>query len=239
MKMRRWLCGVPVLAQMTVTSSRSAAQPAMRAFKGTLTSAPNVLEIILLAAVVACAVVAWVMKGRQRSAKPFVLLAVCALVVLGGVRFSRARAAAQRAAQAVSCQINMTELARAMALYESDKEEYPPSLADLYPDYADFERAFVCPSDKNPVDIGNGLRCSYVYLGAATGSASSNTVILYEAAGNHARGRNCVYKDGSSRCLSEEEFRRALAHGLADFKERWESFTPEQQRAIEQFCAEP
>ncbi len=110
-------------------------------------------------------------------------------VVAAGVALPaimQARDAARRA----RCTSNLRQIVTALKMYDGDNGgKFPARLENLLPDYLADESALRCPSSGKP----------YAYVSGLRGSDPSHLVVVYEPAGNHMRGANAAYLNGTAR----------------------------------------
>ena len=145
---------------------------------------------------------------------------------------------ARAQAQKTMCISNLKQLSFGLMVYRQDRDgELPASLAELYPDYLDDADVLVCPADRNPMDIGKGLKSSYYYVGKISAwRAGPMVIVAYDKRGNHRDGRNAAFVDGHVEFIPEADFRRRLQESLDMLKRRgWEGLTAEEQARIEAF----
>lgn len=111
-----------------------------------------------------------------------------------------------------ACRVNIFEIMHALATYQEPHHDlYPSSLADLFPKYLDYPDALVCPSTKKSPILGNGMTCSYRYLGPVLSmDAFPALFIVYDRPTNH-QGRNVGLFNGQIEFYKEAEFKQALA----------------------------
>ena len=123
-------------------------------------------------------------------------------------RMFHARSSARRAV----CKSNLKQLGLAIIMYSNDyNEHYPLKLADLFDQYITARKVFACPEDSNPVPIGNGIRCSYRYLGGLPITTDPQVMIAYERTANHRmKGRNALFYDGHVEWISETRLAERL-----------------------------
>ena len=66
------------------------------------------------------------------------------------------------------------------------------------------------------------------------------TILAYDKKGNHPGGRNALFYDSHVEFIPEEEFAARLQESLEwAKKQQWDKYTPERQKAIEAFYADP
>ena len=136
-----------------------------------------------------------------------------------------------------ACRGNLHDIGLGIILHRNDHGmEYTATLAELFPQYVEVARSFVCPGDKEPVTIGEGIKCSYWYAGKLLPGTPPNVIVAYDKAGNHEGGRNALFGDMHVEWVAEEAFQARLNEGLRLLKQKdWDKYTPEQQKAIEAF----
>jgi prepilin-type processing-associated H-X9-DG protein len=110
------------------------------------------------------------------------------------------------------CDRNLGEILKAIVSYKAaNNDKWPRSLADVVPKYLSDPKVLICPADKTPMTIKNGLPCSYRYIGNAPWSdIKTPWFILYDHAA-HDGGRNFVFFDGHTHHLYEQDFQKVLA----------------------------
>jgi len=147
----------------------------------------------------------------------------------------QARGAARRAA----CQSNIHGIGLALAMYTNEHGGYPGSLLDLMPEYVRAPRMLVCPSDGNPMTIGDGVPCSYYYVGTISPAVDPMTIILYEKRGSHEGGRNVLFADSHVEWIPEDTFQANMEESLRLVKEKnWDGYSDERKAEIEAFYAQ-
>jgi len=173
--------------------------------------------------------------GSMRSSVGLIGPNVTTSGILAGMlmpALTRARGEARKAA----CMANLHSIGLGIMLYVNDHDEWPQSLADLFPDYVEADDAFLCPRDQSPMDIGAGLRSSYHYVGRLSQLTSLRVIIICDKRGNHPGGRNALFVDGHVEWIPEGRLRERLAESLRLVKEvGWDEYSPERQGAIEAF----
>jgi len=140
-------------------------------------------------------------------------------ILAGMVMPALARARGQ--ARSAVCRNNLQQIGMALVAYRADhKGRLPASLADLFPEYvAGAAQIFKCPSDRAPMRIKKGLRCSYRYIGnVPRGDARPDLIIAYDHR-PHRRMRNALHLDGHVNGYTERMLRKRLAEQYARFKE--------------------
>ena len=145
---------------------------------------------------------------------------------------------AREKARQTESRSNMRQIGLGMSMYCTDFDElYPEKIEDLYDEYISAAQIFVNPSDKNPMTIGKGLKCSYVYVGRLSKSTEAMVIVLYDKRGNHKDGRNVLFYDGGVEWVPEQLFRQQLQESFDLVKQDrgWKQFSAERRRAIEQF----
>ena len=119
------------------------------------------------------------------------------------------------AATAAVCKSNVKQIGVLIRMYSKDFDgQYPKKLEDLHDRHVTVKRALVCPSDRNPRQIGKGLMCSYRYIGQIarlSALTARKVIILYDRAENHERrGRNALFYDGHAEWIREAAVGRRL-----------------------------
>jgi beta-lactamase regulating signal transducer with metallopeptidase domain len=118
------------------------------------------------------------------------------------------------------CDRNLGLIVKGIVTYQGqNNDNLPSSLADLVPKYLDDPKVLICPADKAPMKIKNGLLCSYRYIGNKLNwrDAGPGTIIAYDHA-EHDGGRNVACLDGHTGHIFEEDFKKHLAQLYEQFK---------------------
>ena len=99
-------------------------------------------------------------------------------------------------ANVIKCSNNVRMISLALHMYALDHgEEFPGSLAELYPAYIKKEKILDCPAASAR---GTSLEPSYEYVTGLTESSGGTEVILYDKDGNHGKlGRNLARVSGA------------------------------------------
>ena len=101
---------------------------------------------------------------------------------------------------------------------EPHKDNLPPSLADLVPQWIDDPKAFLCPADAAPMKIRKDFLCSYRYIGNIPAlDITADQFVVYDRT-PHDEGRNVAHFDGHVRHYAEQEFKKKLAEQYEEFK---------------------
>ena len=126
-----------------------------------------------------------------------------------------------------TCENHIGQLALASKIFSVPKGDgihYPRTMAELYtsgmiPD----PTVFLCPDDKSPVELAEGLKTSYesaLDLAPAPfdDGVPDDLPIFWDKPGNHEGGRNvCTFSVRAS-FLTEDEFQNELARLKAYFE---------------------
>lgn len=135
----------------------------------------------------------------EKSRKAFTLIELAIvigifLVMIGALApfVHIARAKANR----LNCTWNLRKISLGLHAYAADHDDaFPPSLAALYPNYVDDEKAFDCPAGKI---IGNKEKTDYEYIAGLTEKSDPKDLIAQDIEGNHKRaGKNVLRINGS------------------------------------------
>lgn len=99
-------------------------------------------------------------------------------------------------AERINCAKNLMTISLGLHAYAADhNEEFPPSLAALYPDYIKDEKAFDCPASK---PIGSTEKPDYIYVAGLTESSPPTEVMVYDLDDNHKTNfRNILRINGT------------------------------------------
>ena len=80
----------------------------------------------------------------------------------------------------------------------------------------DEPKLFICPSDDNPVQIGEGFLASYESIFDLASVRldhnifSSRTPLLWDKVGNHRKGRHVCFADSGVTFVREREFQEMM-----------------------------
>mgnify|MGYP000497579953 CR=1 FL=1 len=146
---------------------------------------------------------------------------------------------ARRAARQTACMNNMRQVGTALAMWKNDHDgKLPEGLAELHPEYVKDKDLFTCPRDTDPFTIGDGIPCSYHYIGPLPHFDGSiqRIVAAYEDPDNHAEGRNVLFADWHVERLQEERLGMVLERSLQALKEGpWEELSEERREEVRRF----
>jgi hypothetical protein len=151
-------------------------------------------------------------SGEKYRGVPLALAAIVAGVLAGGINacvrqggmdllVARDRAAEQ-------CRTNLTEIGKALREYAAEHEgRYPPSLAELSPDYIERTSALHCPLQREG-DPGAG----YLFPGAGAESPPEHAVIVCDDRARHrnSTGGLILRADGTVEWLPAPKMRLML-----------------------------
>ncbi len=168
----------------------------------------------------------------NQVAGPQLLAASSVMTAMLLPALARARGEARKAV----CKSNIKQIGLAMAMYQNDfNEQTPNKLDDLYDQYITAKQIFKCPQDNRPMTIGQGIQCSYIYVGRTPRTTDPQVAILWDKRGNHRRGRNVLFYDGSVRWVPEFRLRRVLNDSLQRLQrnQEWPQMDPQRRAAIE------
>ena len=106
------------------------------------------------------------------------------------------------------CKKNLQEIGLAAMTYAFDKDKYPGSLDDLFPEYLEDESLLQCPGEGDPA---TEVDYKFIVLGKAVWiTKPQETVLAYDKPENHAGGRWVLFADGHTEFLSEAAFQEKL-----------------------------
>jgi hypothetical protein len=177
--------------------------------------------------------------GIVTSGVALVMLILAAMLMPA---LARPRAEARNAVSARNLHI----IGIALEMYQTDwGSQYPPSLAELCPDYLRDESILVDPGDKAPVRLGNrGLRCSYEFVGSLpAGRLRRGVIVCYTRTGINPAGRTVLRADGSVRFVQEETLHDPTMPPDVSLRDSYEvvvealgvSLTPERDAELRKF----
>jgi prepilin-type processing-associated H-X9-DG protein len=126
----------------------------------------------------------------------------------------------------LSCQSNLKELGRAVVMYQSDHNGWPPaSLKQLSLEYAN-DRTIVCPADGS----------SYLLLHFPHVEGAAMPLILEGPAARHPGGTHVLFADGKVEILTGRNYRGSFAdyRELFDAIQKSRPYTAEQQKMLDE-----
>lgn len=142
------------------------------------------------------------MKNEEHKGFTLIeLLVVVAIIGILAAFLTPAIGSARRRAARVNCANNLKQIGLALHTYSIDyNEQFPKALGDIYPEYLDDPKVFVCPSSADEVS-GDGTSLggtiSYEYVAGLSESSPSTTVLAQDRSINHKEGGgNILYVDG-------------------------------------------
>lgn len=179
------------------------------------------------------------LRKKEWSAGETLLLAVITMVLLAalfGVGVSLLDRAKTYSTLWAMCRWNVKTIGEAVLRYETEHENrLPDSLGILLKEgYVEEMRTFFCPSKAewqtlsrqqfDPADASVLKRVDadsdYAIVKRHSPAAPPDAIIVYEKACNHAAGRSCFFKDGTTSWLSEEDFQERIKAQEAQIRER-------------------
>ncbi len=119
--------------------------------------------------------------------------------------FLPARGNVRQRAHRANCQSNLRQIGLAINMYSEDyDQDFPPCLAELWPDYVNNAKLFKCPAtaDKGWQDFAAGKATekssSYVYLPGRFAGAPGDFALAYDRSKDNHKGDgiNAVSVDG-------------------------------------------
>jgi len=102
----------------------------------------------------------------------------------------------------LTCVSYLRQLALAAEMYSNDYSGYlPKTLNMLYPYYVPAPQLFVCPG-------AHRRDVSEAYEYDPTATYGNHVPMIWDSQGNHAEGRNVVFRDGQLEWLDEQAFQK-------------------------------
>lgn len=120
------------------------------------------------------------------------------------------------------CMSNISQMLRAVIMYESANKRFPARLRDLMPAYIDNARLFQCPSAARRMGPEGKPLPSYRFVGnlaTLQRFIGPETIFIYDIKGNHPGGRNVGHFDGHVKWYDEADFQQALARSYKGIKD--------------------
>lgn len=114
------------------------------------------------------------------------LIVLCVVLIFSAICLFMYRQAGrgEEFARRVNCLAQVHAIGKAIEKFrESHGSIYPRTLFELYPEYIDSKRTFICPGDLSD-ERSNQFYSSYVYL-YPDKSTNSNDILVREKYGNH------------------------------------------------------
>ena len=143
---------------------------------------------------------------------------VAQVAILAGMLLPALARARMEGRHAVS-KSNLRQVGMALMTYHMDHgDNYPDSLADLWPKYLNQPKLLVAPNDGRPFTIKKGLKCSYRYIGNVPfRDARPDQIVAYEHRPIRGR-RNVLHYDSHVKSYVEAQFRTKLARQYQRYK---------------------
>ena len=147
---------------------------------------------------------------------------------------------ARSQARTVVCKNNLRQIGLACSTYANEHGSMAPQrLEDLFGQQIRAKKILVCPEDKRPLRISEGLECSYRYVGQLSPKIGPGVIVAYDKRGNHRDGRNVLLFSGQVMWAPERLFAARLQQSLARVKKvEWAKHSAARQAEIEAFYSD-
>jgi competence protein ComGC len=134
--------------------------------------------------------------NRKRAVTLVELLIVITVFVITFILLTPVVNKMRQRANIIKCSNNIRLISIALHMYAADhKENFPPDLKSLYPNYIKEEKVFNCPAAGV---IGTVEKPGYEYVAGLTESSQPTEIIVYDRDGDHQKiGRNILRVNGS------------------------------------------